>query len=66
MDSPTLHSRGARDALLARLRTEKSAMIRAEVVRLLRTCYGADAAVRKATAEAIEKIQAGEKKADAP
>ncbi len=50
-EPPKLRFRGARDALLERLRAEKHAMIRAEIVRLLRACYGRDAAVRKALGE---------------
>jgi tetratricopeptide (TPR) repeat protein len=47
LGSPKLNSAGARDALIARLKLEKDAMVRDEIIRLLRTCFGKDATVSK-------------------
>ncbi len=46
--SPKLRSAGARDALLKSLKSEKDSLVRAEIVRLLRTCYGKDPKVKEA------------------
>jgi tetratricopeptide (TPR) repeat protein len=47
LQPPKLHSPAARDALLARLETEREHLIKREIVRLLKSCYANDPKVQK-------------------